>query len=239
MKIYIDIGHGEKGDPGAVKGTLVEHQMNIVTGYALAERLKQHGHIVKIEPGDLTIDASAREANAFGATFMISQHYNAGGGDRGEVIYSWKHGADKLANACAAGLKAAGQTVVNAVKSKPNKAGKAEYFGILRGAMMPGVIIEPVFLDNVIDRQIADTEVEQKRIGVCIADAIAAVYGSSLGGDEYVSDVKIVAGGKFMTGVILKDGKSYAPVRELAESLGCKVKWDDMTHTVTVDKEGK
>jgi hypothetical protein len=181
-RVYIDIGHGElkngRNDPGAVKDSFVEHSMNIITGTALAERLIQRGFTVKLETGNLTIDASAKAANAFGANILISQHYNAGGGDRGEVIYSWKNGSAQLANAAAQGLKKAGQTVVNVYKSKPNSSGTAEYFGILRNAKMPAIIIEPCFIDNTIDRTLADTIEEQKNIGYCVGDAIASAYGS-------------------------------------------------------------
>ena len=180
MKFYIDIGHDENGDPGAINGGLIEHNMNMVTGSALAARLVKHGHIVKVESGDLDITASAKAANAWGADFILSQHYNAGGGDRGEVIYAWKNGSEKLANAVAMGLKNVGQTQVNVVKSKANSAGTAEYFGIIRTSTMPGVIIEPVFIDNIADRQLADTSEEQVQIGISIADAIASVYGSNL-----------------------------------------------------------
>ena len=64
MKIYIDIGHGGS-DPGAVSGNFVEHQMAIVTGMAMADRLLAYGHQVKVEPGDLSITDSAKAANAF------------------------------------------------------------------------------------------------------------------------------------------------------------------------------
>lgn len=74
----------------------------------------------------------------------------------------------------------AGQTKVNVYKSKPNGACTSEYFGMLRIPKMPAVIIEPCFIDNVADIQMADTEEQQKRIGICIADAIAVAYGSDL-----------------------------------------------------------
>lgn len=181
MKVYIDIGHGGR-DPGAVSTPLVEREMTIVTALALAERLKQHGYEVMIEPGVLEIDASARRATSWGADLLVSCHYNAGGGARGEVIHSIRPGSEKLAAAVAAGLKAAGQTNVR-IYSKLNSAGNSDYFGILRNSRMSAVIVEPCFIDSA-DRQLADTEAEQKHIGYCIADAIAHAYGSTLGEEE-------------------------------------------------------
>lgn len=70
MKIYVDIGHGEVGDPGAVQGQFKEHDMNAVTGNALAEKLIAHGYAVKVERGNLSINDSAKAANAFGADFL-------------------------------------------------------------------------------------------------------------------------------------------------------------------------
>ena len=179
MKVYVDVGHGERGDPGAVSGRFIEHQMNIKVAHAFANRMQQHGWEVKVEQGNLEMGDSARAANNFGADLLLSFHFNAGGGDRGEVIYSWEPGALELANAVAEGIKRAGQTEVRVYKSKANSAGNAEYFGILRVSKMPAVIVEPCFIDNAVDRQIADTNEELKYIGICIADALADAYGEA------------------------------------------------------------
>lgn len=176
MKIYIDIGHGGS-DPGAVSKPFIEHEMAMVTGLAMADQFKKRGIEVKVEPGNLDISASARMANSWGADLLLSVHYNAGGGDRGEVIYSWKRESLALANIICEGLKKAGQTVVRIYKSKANSTNTAEYFGILRGANMPAVIIEPAFIDNAVDRQLVDTLLKQKQMGITLADAIADAYG--------------------------------------------------------------
>lgn len=182
LDFYSDKGHDSitGKDPGAVNGTLREGSMNIVTAQAFHDRILLHGHRSKLETGDLSINASAAAANAWGADYCISWHENAGGGDRGEVIHSWDAQAEALAKVAAVGLNNAGQSKVNVVKSKPNSAGNAEYFGMLRIPTMPAIIIEPAFIDNALDRQLVDTVEEQKKIGICIADAIAAVYGSIL-----------------------------------------------------------
>jgi len=182
LDIYNDRGHDsiKSKDPGAVNKELREGSMNIVTAQAFHDRILLHGHRSKLETGDLSINASAAAANTWGADFCISWHENAGGGDRGEVIHSWDAQAEALAKVVAVGLNNSGQTKANVVKSPANKAGTAEYFGMLRIPTMPAIIIEPCFIDNALDRQLVDTIEEQKKVGICIADAIAAVYGSIL-----------------------------------------------------------
>lgn len=190
VRSYHDLGHGEGGDPGAVSGNFIERDMNIITGRACAERLAAAGWEVKVEEGALTIAENAAAANKFGADILLSHHYNAGGGDRGEVIFSVRPGSEQLANAVATGLKAAGQTNVRTY-TKLNSQG-TDYFGILRLSNMPAVIIEPCFIDNVKDREIADTEEEMRQLGYHIADALIAFYGGKIqeGEDEDVKRYK-------------------------------------------------
>lgn len=54
--------------------------------------------------------------------------------------------------------------------------------------------------------------------------------------DEMAAEAKIKVNGQVLTGYILKDNRSYAPVRALAEALGAKVDWDDKTKTVIITK---
>ena len=54
--------------------------------------------------------------------------------------------------------------------------------------------------------------------------------------DEMAVETKIKVNDKVLTGYILKDNRSYAPVRALAEALGAKVDWDDKTKTVIITK---
>jgi len=54
--------------------------------------------------------------------------------------------------------------------------------------------------------------------------------------DEMATEAKIKVNDKVLTGYILKDNLSYAPVRALAEALGYKVAWDEKTKTVIITK---
>ena len=54
--------------------------------------------------------------------------------------------------------------------------------------------------------------------------------------EEMAVETKIMVNGQVLTGYILKDNRSYAPVRALAEALGAKVDWDDKTKTVIITK---
>ena len=54
--------------------------------------------------------------------------------------------------------------------------------------------------------------------------------------DEMAVETKIKVNDKVLTGYILKDNLSYAPVRALAEALGYKVAWDEKTKTVIITK---
>ena len=54
--------------------------------------------------------------------------------------------------------------------------------------------------------------------------------------DEMAVETKIKVNSQVLTGYILKDNRSYAPVRALAEALGAKVDWDDKTKTVIITK---
>ncbi|MEQ8175704.1 MAG: N-acetylmuramoyl-L-alanine amidase [Syntrophomonadaceae bacterium] len=186
LRFYIEKGHGEKtannqNDPGATSGSFIEHDMNVVYASALAHRLAERGFIVDLESDDISIGDNGRAAASLGADVIISCHENAGGGNRGEVIYGWGEGASELAEVIAGVLRAFGQSEVRTYQAKPNGAGNAEYFGILRvsraNGVPIGVIIEPCFLDNSEDVQLNDTNEKLTAMGVAIANAIADAYG--------------------------------------------------------------
>jgi len=183
LRFYIEKGHGENGDPGAVSGRFVEHDMNVIYATALAKRLAERGFIVDLESDDIPIGDNGRAAASLGADVIISCHENAGGGDRGEVIFGWGEGAKELADVIAGALRAFGQSEVRVYKSRANSGETAEYFGILRvsrfNGVEIGVIIEPCFIDNEEDVKLNDTDLKLQTMGVAIAGALADAYGGT------------------------------------------------------------
>lgn len=91
------------------------------------------------------------------------------------IEYSAEPGVIKLVDAVSAGLQNAGQPVVKKEYRK-NSAGTAEYFGILRASKMPGIILEPCFIDNAADRELITTVNKQLFLASSVAAAIDREY---------------------------------------------------------------
>ena len=99
---------------------------------------------------------------------------------------------------------------------------------------MLAVLVELAFINN--PRE--EAKLNNADFQRTCAEAVAQGIMEGMGVEEVLPEVKIRLGNKTLTGMI-KDDLSYAPVRALAEALGCKVIWNDKTRTVTVTKEGK
>lgn len=183
LLVIIDIGHGGS-DPGASGNGVVEKTANLNTGLALGDRLKSKGvKVIYTRSTDKTISLSERvnlannEAKKYSGykIVFVSVHHNAGGGDRGEYIYSIHGGAGKeVAESIGTELnsKLGQQKKCYSKKGSDNK----DYYYVIKNTSMPAVIVEVAFLDNKTDVQICDTVPEQKRNGSVIADGILKYY---------------------------------------------------------------
>jgi N-acetylmuramoyl-L-alanine amidase len=192
MKIFIDPGHGGS-DGGAAGGGLIEKAMNLVTAQALAEKLKENGVEVKLSRTDdryLSLTQRCDLANSWGADLFVSVHYNAGGGDRGEVIHAVSGGPGKeLALSIAAGLKKIGQSEVKTYARASTNNVNANYYTVIQGTKMPAVIVEGCFIDNEEDRKIADTAEEQQQIGYAVAAGVLDYLGVEENEESEVDNV--------------------------------------------------
>lgn len=178
-KIFLDVGHGGK-DSGATSGSFIEKNMNMVTAKACCDELLKHNVQVKLsrtEDNYLSLTERANMANNWGADLFISCHYNAGGGDRGEVIHSVNKGTSLLlAQNIGESLRSIGQSTIK-IYEKYASSGVGDYFTVIAASNMPAVIVEPCFIDNDRDCQLADTEETQSIIGVAIAKGILKTIG--------------------------------------------------------------
>ena len=164
-KVFIGVGHGGK-DPGAVANGLKEKDLNLSIALACQEELSRHGvSVFMSRTKDESEDLSERikECNAYNPELALDIHNNAGGGDGAEVYHSHEGGKGKtLAENILAETVNIGQNSRGA-KTKLNSKGD-DYFGFIRQADCPAVIVECAFVDNATDIQIIDTAEEQKQM---------------------------------------------------------------------------
>lgn len=172
-EVVLDYGHGDS-DSGACEGNFKEKVWNYDTGKSCKKELEKYGVIVhETRKGDeyVSLNERCRIANRTNAKWFVSIHHNAGGGDRGEVIHSILEGDGKLlAQDISKELNVVGQSTVKVYDKKGN--GNKDYYAVIRGTKMNSVIVEVCFMDNVTDRQIADTKAERERNGIAIAHGI-------------------------------------------------------------------
>lgn len=163
-KIYIDPGHSDK-DPGAV-GHEVERDLNEkVSKYMNEHLLATYVCETKVDPvTNNRLDTVAEAANSWGADLLVSNHFNAGGGDGYEaLVYSEKR--KDLGLIFEKFVKAAGQNS-RGVKYRPGLA-------VLRLSNMPAILNEGAFVDTLKDIQDWNDDAELKKLGIAYAEAAA------------------------------------------------------------------
>lgn len=121
VKVCIDPGHG--GHDSGVVGNgqyLVEKHMVLISAFETKRILEAHGvDVMMTRTTDVFVGLSerARKANAWGANYFVSQHYNGGGGVGLEIIHSKAGGKGKeLAVKIADAIKA--ETGQNSVQTQ-------------------------------------------------------------------------------------------------------------------------
>ena len=163
-KIFIDPGHSIS-DPGAV-GYEVERDLNekvskFMNEYLLANYVCE----TKVDPvTNKSLSAVATSANAWGADLLVSNHFNAGGGDGYEaLVYAEKN--VPMGKIFEKHVKAIGQNS-RGVKLRPGLA-------VLRQSKMPAVLNEGAFVDNKKDIEDWNDDAELKKLGEAYAKAAA------------------------------------------------------------------
>lgn len=163
-KIYINPGHSDK-DPGAV-GYETERRLNVkVSGFMNEYLLANYECETRMNPGSVnSVSAVAADANKWGADLIVSNHFNAGGGDGYEaLVYSSKN--VPLGRVFEKHVVAIGQNS-RGVKIRPDLC-------VLRDTNMPAVLNEGAFVDNYKDIQDWNEDAELKKMGIAYAKAAA------------------------------------------------------------------
>jgi N-acetylmuramoyl-L-alanine amidase len=163
-KIFIDPGHSIS-DPGAV-GYEVERDLNEKVSEFMNEHLlANYVCETKVDPvTNKSLPGVAEAANAWGADLLVSNHFNAGGGDGYEaLVYSEK--TVPLGEVFEKHVKAIGQNS-RGVKLRPGLA-------VLRQSNMPAVLNEGAFVDNKKDIEDWNDDAELKKLGIAYAEACA------------------------------------------------------------------
>lgn len=170
--VFLNSGHGGS-DPGAVSGSLIEKNINLVSMLKCKEELERHNVKVvcsKVKDEDDKLVDVVKEANSSGADIAVSFHANAGGGDGFEAYYyTGSASGKKLASLGEKYVKELGQN------SRGIKSGNHLYF--VKNTKAPAVLFESFFVDNAKDRTIGDTIIEQQAFGIAYAKAILEYFG--------------------------------------------------------------
>lgn len=171
-KVFLSAGHGGN-DPGAVSNGLSEKTINLNTLLACKTELVRHGVAVacsRVTDANDPVTQEVKEANISNADIAVSFHANAGGGDGFEAYHhSSNLNGKKLAKLCEKHVKALGQN------SRGIKTGDKLQF--IKNTKMTSVLVESFFVDNINDKTIGDTVLEQKAFGVAYAKAILEFLG--------------------------------------------------------------
>ncbi|MED3571976.1 N-acetylmuramoyl-L-alanine amidase [Cytobacillus praedii] len=149
-ELILDPGHGGI-DPGAVSSEK-EKDWTLKISLYQYNRFKELGVPVSLTRStDISLDSGPRTAKVknSGAKYCISNHLNAGGGDRGEVIHSI-FDSGQLANRLKDQLEAVGQTTVK-VYCKQGSKGKDYYYMHRETGAVKTNIVEYCFIDNKAD----------------------------------------------------------------------------------------
>ena len=185
--IYIDPGHASinengKVDPGAMKGDLVEKDINYEIALHVQRILADKGAEVLLSRGettDLSLELRAAPANAAAADILVSVHVNAANNANSSGSSTWFHAPQGDDNYDRASCRLLAECIQRSLLSY---GGLNDYsireanFAVLRASEMPAVLVEVAFLTNEGDAaKLADPHFRQL-LAEGIADGIIEYF---------------------------------------------------------------
>ncbi len=250
MRIMLDPGHGGS-DPGALSNGLVEKELNLQTAQLAAAALKarckglvdKHGQPIEVQltrddDKSLTPAQRLRRVSVFNPHICISVHYNAATSAAAcgtEIFHSAKDKRDDtLARMMVERLAATGMPS-RGIRTKTTSRGE-DYYYIIRDVMDAdtiGVLYEGAFLTNADDaKSIKNGWVQQaaEAIAKAVFDFIAPQLAKQ---EQALLGPAVVFEGKVYPAQIM-EGKTWAPVRAVAEAASLRVNYDGKTLVTTL-----
>lgn len=243
-KAMIDPGHVWH-DSGAVGPSGVqERDITLRVTRELADILRPVTEVRLTREGDrargLTLNADLQDradaANDWGADIFVSIHCNSAENRTAHGCEVWttpgQTGGDILAEAIIKALEAEFPDVAMRKDMTDGDSDKEAGFAVLARTKMPAALVELAFISNPTEEAMLESPAYQDRAARAIAEGIAGYLGVQLPPAD-PDAVRIVVAGQVLTGKLI-DGRTYAPVRALAEALGKTVGWDEASRTVTI-----
>lgn len=251
--LVLDPGHGGR-DPGAIGRNVCEKEVNLRVCLLLRDALlrcrfrvlmTRESDTERVPGVSAAVDLKARAmlANTNAADLFISWHYDANSNRDVQGVAVWIHPSqqDKPVYHKA-------DLIAQGIAASSGQKNRGIYFGdyqVLRDTFMDAVLIEGGFITSAAEesQMLQDAFLRDQAEGA--AKAICQMFGM-----PYLQPVKeqearqwkaadsvqvCVNGDVMLQSGRLIDGKTYVPVRELAERLGLALQWDGATHTVTLN----
>jgi len=252
-------GHGMetpgKRTPTLPDGTFMhENDFNRAVVAKLDVHLKRCGfNTLLVAAGDTDVPLKTRTdaANNANADFYISVHANAIGagewnGTRGIETFHYSQASEVCKKAAAI----IHRYLISGTKL-PDRGVKSADFHVLRETKMPAVLAECAFMTNHEDANLLLTDAYRSECAEELARGLCEYFGFSFAREVVLppvekplpaikrtvkgrlNDQRVKTDGYFI------EGKTYVPLRELAEALGAKVEWNNESFEYHLKTKGK
>ncbi len=187
VTVVLDPGHGGS-DPGAVGGNgTYESHVNLEAAFKTKAYLESMGaKVIMTRESDVyrTLDERPALANENGADVFVSIHSNASanrtpGGTSTHYITSSKvYNGDQNLYKSSMQLAQNIQNKLVGALGLTDRGIESNNFAVLRGSHMPAVLVEMAFISNYNEEALLNTDSFRDKVGLSIAQGIAAYFGN-------------------------------------------------------------
>ena len=246
-KVCIDPGHGGT-DSGAVgqNGTR-EKDVVLQIGLLVKAALERNNIDVvmtrekDIVSGKLVIADRCRIANNANVDYLVSIHANADGDQDDKTGFGTETWAYSTSSAGYPLAKAVQKELI-AANGLTDRGVKAKAWDILKGTKAPAILVETAFINNSAEERLLTDVAFQRSTAEAIAKGIVQQLRQKwvpAVAPETKCNLKIVDkdAGTVKECVIEQENRNgtiWAPVRQIAEALGCQVGYDSANKCVVV-----